>query len=68
MKYVITIDKQVGTNSFNSQFINSTENETQAKMLVNELENAFDSFKLRTKTTKRSDGEFTFFNIELKRG
>ena len=68
MKYVVTIDKQVGTNSYNSQFICSTENETQAKLLVNDLENAFDSQKLRLRTTKRSDGEFTFYTIELRKG
>ena len=68
MKYVISIDKEVGTNTFNSQFITSTENETQAKLLVNDLESAFESHELLKKTTIRSDGNFKFIYIELKRG
>ena len=68
MKYVISIDKEVGTNTFNSQFITSTENETQAKLLVNDLESAFESHKLLKKTTTRSDGEFTFINLEIRKG
>ena len=68
MKYVISIDKEVGTNTFNSQFITSTTNETQAKLLVNDLESAFESHELLKKTTIRSDGEFTFINLEIRKG
>lgn len=68
MKYVISIDKEVGTNTFNSQFICSTENETQATLLRIDLESAFETHKLLKKTTIRSDGNFKFIYIELKRG
>lgn len=68
MKYVISIDKEVGTNTYNSQFITSTENETQATLLRIDLESAFETHKLLKKTTIRSDGEFTFINLEIRKG
>lgn len=68
MTYVINIDKEVGTNTFNSQFVKSTHNEEEFKNSVQILEDAFDKLKIHKKTTYRSDGEFKFADIELKRG
>lgn len=68
MKYVISIDKEVGTNTFNSTLITTTENETTATLLRIDLESALETHKLLKKTTIRSDGEFTFINLEVKRG
>lgn len=68
MKYVISIDKQVGTNTFNSQFIKSTDDEIDYKYTLQLLEDTFDELKLHQKTTHRTDGEFHFANIELRKG
>lgn len=68
MRYVIEIHKEIGTNTFNTTLVHSTDSETDAKLLTTELENAFDTFKLRKRTTYRSDGNFKFIYIELKRG
>lgn len=67
MTYVIEIHKEVGLNSFNTMLVKTTNKEGEALLLTHELEKAFDTFKLRKKTTRRSDGEFTYLCIELRR-
>lgn len=67
MKYVIEIHKEVGLNTFNTMLVKTTDKEEEALLLTHELENAFDTFKLRKKTTYRSDGAFKFICLELRR-
>lgn len=68
MKYVINIDKQIDVNTYNSQFIKMTKNENEFKHNVKTLENSFKAIEVYKRTIIRSDGEFTFADIELKRG
>ena len=68
MYYVIEIHKEVGTNVFNTMLVKVTEKEEDALLLTHELEKAFDTFKLRKKTTYRSDGEHKFICIEIRKG
>lgn len=67
MIYVIEIHKEVGINSFNTMLVKTTKKEGEALLLQHELEKSFDTFALRKKTTRRSDGEFTYICIELRR-
>ena len=67
MTYVIEIHKEVGVNSFNTMLVKVTEKEEDALLLTHELEQALDTFKLRKKTTYRSDGEFKFIALEIRK-
>lgn len=67
MTYVIELHKEVGLNSFNTMLLKTTKKEEDALLLTHELEQALDTFKLRKKTTYRTDGEFTYLCIELRR-
>lgn len=67
MRYVIELHKEVGLNTYNTMLVKTTDKEEDALLLTHELEQALDTFKLRKKTIYRTDGEFKFISLEIRK-